>query len=1077
MLDFRSGLNAFTGLRSIWRWTRGKFASQPQWRAFVTWQAYYEAFLRTDADRALLRHTGPYVANSTHQIELIKGLMTGSGPAIVHAPPGCGKSRFALELARRVEREHPRWQVLFVRHEETAVREELPQLMQLEHAVFILDDAHECPELVQLLAAASAQTSATAHVHLVCLTRSTRRAAVSAALNGAFPPGTLHEVDLDRPSLQLVRTLIDQLLPQSSPHHRDTIARFARQSYFGAALVCGMLRREVKLPQTFQRHDLRDRVRRETLQAAIDGVCPIETALRALAVYAALAPVVKARTDVQEWAAQLSGLAPDAVAALIERVLRAGLFQPYGDGLIRPMPDLLGDLLLEEACLDVQGKPTPFSTQLLAALLEAEPAVSVRNCADVGQLFGAAEGVDLVSELLLERARAIPVGNQWDALELLRTTQPLAARRPATVIELARILEARGILRRAPPTAGLSATDSFEMALCALLMSAGEVDSTAVPVALGLGRDLYAATREDARSREYVLGQLAAYCRLGQDRSPGPARAIVDTLHAWIGESEVEAAALSASLTAQFLTLDVGRNPVPGLVAVRDVAIDTLTRGMTHGEVTVQCAAIGALERYIDGGATPERMGSDRWLPRWAAETDRLSTALIKLAQESSRLPVSAAAERLGWHWWGRQEDVLHRAGAAILRAIPDTDAYRLWKLLYAPQLPVRTVPPESTPRPEDRRQHVHALSTARAQDTLEQTRGLFDTLDPRYADSGAWHALWLVVLEQSALVPDHPPIDVVVGEFARRHAEAAWSFVNPADAEGPLLAMLPFLLVELGKRDRARRSAESRKVPSGTRLEEAWLRALSLTSDFDEPERALLARGLESADSDTVHRAADALLAAGGADRLAAFRRVFGVIAHRPTDSGLWELAIHRFVSWAEVVLPPRLDEPTDEMTQAANGLVSLLRNHGSELRWGFQQHTRELAHALAIVAVLSPTRMQEWMLRDWVQLETPGGKWSDESPLTAGRLPQMMRRIADSPAAGQWIETFLTWMKRSPQLASLGALGLAELCSLDDPRVDELTRAIGARPTDPSQKALAEFVNHRKKRERPRQGLGAPD
>jgi hypothetical protein len=44
--------------------------------------------------------------------------------------------------------------------------------------------------------------------------------------------------------------------------------------------------------------------------------------------------------------------------------------------------------------------------------------------------------------------------------------------------------------------------------------------------------------------------------------------------------------------------------------------------------------------------------------------------------------------------------------------------------------------------------------------------------------------------------------------------------------------------------------------------------------------------------------------------------------------------------------------------------------------------------------------------------------------------RLAEIMRAIADSPAAGQWIETFLDWMRRSPQLAGIGAVGLAELC-----------------------------------------------
>jgi hypothetical protein len=1068
MPDRRSGLKNLNVLRPIWRWTQAKFARQLPWRAFVSWQAYYAAYLRTDASHPLLQHTGPYVGTPHQQIELIEGMEAGRGPAIVCAPPGCGKSRFALEFAQRIERTHPRWQVVFVRHDEALVREELPQLTQLSHVVFIVDDAQECPDLLELLAIACTQSSATAPLHLVCLTRPTGRARVSRAIVGANPPGPIQEFDLGRPTPQLVRTLIDQLLPQSSPHHRETVGRFVRQSYFGAVLVCGMLRRDAKLPQTFQRQDLRDRIRREPLREAAEGVCPIEAALRALAVYAALAPVPRASADVRELAAQLSGLAPETVDILTRRMLETGRFQEDAH-VMRPMPDLLGDLILEEACLDAQGRPAPFSAELLGPLLQVDPLATVRNCAGVGQLFGTPQEIDLVSNFVLERGREIPAGNQWDALKLLRMAQPLAACRPATVVELARIMAAREVLSRNPSAPGLLSTDNVEMATCELLMSAGEVYPAAVPIALGLGRELYAISQDDGHTREYVLGQLKAYCRLEKGRTLAHAQAVVDTLRSWVGEPDVETAALSASLNAQFMTLEV---PGQQVWAVREVAMDSLTRAMAHEDAAVQCVAIEALARYVE---PPERQWPDRWLPQLTQEAQRLSAALIELTKASSRLPVLAAAELEGWHWWAQRQDVLHRAGLAILQSIPDTDAYRLWKLLYASRLPVRTALPEPTPaQPEGRVQYVQALVAARQEDTTEQARQVFNSLDPRYADT-AWRALWLAVLEQSPQEPSQNQIDVVAAEFARRHPEVAWSFVNRTDAEGPLFTVLPFLLAELGKLDRARRSQEARSVPSGTLLEEAWLRALSLASELGEPERAILARGLESADPDTVHRAADALLAAGSTERLLAFRRVFAVIARHPADSELWELVLERFVGWADVALPGRSGSPTDEMAQVADQLTALLRMQGSHLRWGFQHHTRQLANALAIAAVLAPRRLQEWMQREWGQPEPEGGRWSDESPLSVDRLSAIMRSIADSPAAGQWIETFLDWMRRSPRLAGVGAIGLAELCSLDDPRIGDLSRAIHTHPTDASQKALEEFVNQRKRRERPGSGVEA--
>jgi hypothetical protein len=216
IIDLGSGLKVLNVLRPLWNWGWGRFARQPAWHAFVNWQVYYGPYLRTEGPPALIQHTGPYMGDVARQIDLINGMVGGRGPAIVSAPPGCGKSRFGLELARRIERAHSRWLVLFVRHDETVVREELQQLTRLKRLVFIVDDAHECPGLVKLLAAACTEAEPAAPLHLVCLTRTTGRAEVARAMNSAYPPGVLQEVDLGRPSAQLVRTLIDRLLPKSS---------------------------------------------------------------------------------------------------------------------------------------------------------------------------------------------------------------------------------------------------------------------------------------------------------------------------------------------------------------------------------------------------------------------------------------------------------------------------------------------------------------------------------------------------------------------------------------------------------------------------------------------------------------------------------------------------------------------------------------------------------------------------------------------------------------------------------------------------------------------------------------------
>jgi hypothetical protein len=1068
-------LNALTTpLRRAWSW----FSKQPQWHAFVDWQTYYQAYLRTDSPHAWVQHHGPLVGDVARQIELINGMAGGRAASLVWAPPGCGKSRFALELARRMEKGRDRWQVLFVRHDDGAVREELHELTRLKHIVLIVDDAHECPDLVKLLAAACAAARSETPLHLVCLTRSTGRASVSHALQGVFPPGAVQEMDLGRPPAPVVRRLIDQLLPKSSPLHRETIARFARQSFFLAVLVCSLLGRDRKLPQSFQRQDLRDRACREPLKEAVAGLCSVEAATRALGVYAALAPVTKAGAEVRDLAAELSGMTPANLDVLLERVLAAGLFQESGRGSIRPIPDLIGDLILEEACLDSQGRPTPYSKQLLDRLFEMDPVATVGNCADIGQLFGADPDTDLVSGLVLSSGRAASLDNKWSVLKLLQACQPLAARRPETLLQLAGILETRGVLRRSPPALELFGIDCVEMQVLALLMRAAEVQADIVPVALQLGRDLYAAARGDDRSSEHVLAVLRENCRFESGRGIPHARAVVNALRTWVTESDTGAAVLASTLSAQFLALDVEvrqesdrsldisrtpLNPSPEVWEVRDLAVDIIARAITRAEPTVQFVALATLESYADTQVALDNALAESWRPQLERELAKFVEAINKVPAGTNSLPVWATLERIGWHWWIQDSDALHRAGKAILSSIPATEGYQLWKALYSQQLPITTVVPEGelllAPLRLD---YFQGLSALREADSIDQARKLFDILDPRYADSDAWRALWRSVAEQVPSTPLHHQAGAVVGELARRHPEAAWSFVTEAQAEGPLFPVLTFLLDELGKQDRARRSEESRRVQPGTRLEEAWLRALGLPQELNEAERALLARALRSPEPKTIHHSARALLNSSETSPGEVFDAVFATIGRYPADETLWDLALTRFAHWGSIVLSPAHGRPSDSLTHVAKGLVTLMRTYGSHIRWGFQQHTRQLDGVLAILAVACPEPLQEWIQRLWGRPASSGSGWNDESPLNVTRLKSAMASIRDSAVAAQWTDAYLIWMKGPRPLGEIAARGLAELCTLGDPRVGQLATEVAAHPTEFALQSFAEFVAH---------------
>ena len=177
------------------------------------------------------------------------------------------------------------------------------QELQARSAGLIVDDAQDCPQLVQLLAGVCSASDPKTPVHLVCLVRPSGRAAVTAALAAHFPVGTPMEIDLGRPNGKLVRELIDKLIPEVSPHHRDTIRRLVGESFFATVLLCTGVSQQKKLPQTLSPKQLRDYILHQPVTRAVGELCKPDKALRRTRCLRGVSPVRPGDSAIRESAA------------------------------------------------------------------------------------------------------------------------------------------------------------------------------------------------------------------------------------------------------------------------------------------------------------------------------------------------------------------------------------------------------------------------------------------------------------------------------------------------------------------------------------------------------------------------------------------------------------------------------------------------------------------------------------------------------------------------------------------------------------------------------------------------------
>jgi hypothetical protein len=962
--------------------------------------------------------------------------------------------------------------VRFVRHDESALRQELPEVAKARQLVLVVDDAQDCPALVEMLASACAAAPAEEGIQLVCLTRPAGRTVVAEALANHFPVGEAYELDLGRPTAKLVRELIDKLIPQLSPHHRDVIRRIVADSYFATVLLSSRVARQKNLPQTLSTRNLREYAIRQPIAQAIRDLCSTEKALNALAVYAACAPVRAPDAVIRASAAEHAGLSVADIEVLEQRVLEAGLFQSDGLGWLRPVPDLVGDLILEETCLNEQGRPTALGKALVRTLFDVYHEPITRNCGDVARLFSTSTRIDLLSELVLERADDLSSGTASEALQLLDSCASLAARQPATVVRLIEVLTDKGILRTDPPARELDHADNLEVRAQSLLTAASESDPTVVPRAMEYSRRLVTCARKDVGTYQSLRDNLTAPCEFGVARPLAHAQAVLDVLSGWVDSPD--AAELAASLVQGFLQLQmrahrwednaltavlVSLAPTDEISKLRDRAVNILVRCSRQAAPAVQYAAADSLRQWAHGYRNLTEELRERWAPQLGRELDALSESFSKLAATTIHLPVRAAVEHQGWRWWIEDLNLLTQPGGKrILDALPEAKPYSLWKALHDAALPVFPIPRDETTDPQQRRERLSAVIEPTVERTTQLARDLFDQLDPTCSDSSAWSGLFTTALTALPRRPLQSQAHLYVAEFVKRHSDQAWTFVTEETANGPLGAILPALLVELRRQDAPRwREAIQKSVP-GTRLFQIELRALCAASELDPAEQTMVSKALQMDEAGVVHLSAQALLNAAPAALAPGLSAVFAILPTRPGDERLWELALDAFARWGSHILSaPEGEEASPQMRALSGELLKLLRSQGNSITWRQGPHTRSLATVLAIFAVAVPHTLKSWMREVW---SLSVDDIDSELPLSTARLTEVVHLVARSPTVTYWQKQFVEWMTEEPELATAGARGLAAMCGLTHPCVAPLITRIAQQPESTALDALGEFV-----------------
>jgi hypothetical protein len=153
---------------------------------------------------------------------------------------------------------------------------------------------------------------------------------------------------------------------------------------------------------------------------------------------AAVSPVSPSANQFVEPAAEILRIRPDEVRSALDLLEKRGLLL-RGGRLIRIVPDLLSDFLLEGACLTGAGESTGFSDLMFRTFQSTYLSNLLRNLGELDWRItqrNPDQGTRLLDGIWLEIGRAFDAGDASVRVQLFKSLTGAALFQPARVLQL-----------------------------------------------------------------------------------------------------------------------------------------------------------------------------------------------------------------------------------------------------------------------------------------------------------------------------------------------------------------------------------------------------------------------------------------------------------------------------------------------------------------------------------------------------------------------------------------------------------------------------------------------------------------
>lgn len=362
--------------------------------------------------------------------DVIVGVLVGRG--------GIGKSKLLHDWTRDLA--EPR--VLYVR-EDGEWHVEAAKEIPAGDVVIVADDAHRLNFLDKLLITIRGLQERQ-RVRLVLGTRPSGTRPIDAALAVRFDPTQIRRFPrLERVNHRSVLELAQESLGPGHIQYAEALAAVSADTplvtVVGGRLVArGDISPALLANEGDFRREVFDRFSDEYERLLPAGPVNWRNLLNLIA---ALAPLVPADRKFLEPATELLHVRPDEIVAAIDQLERNGLLL-RGGRLIRIVPDLLSDFLLEGACLTAAGERTGFGDLVFEKYGPEFLSPLLRNLGELDWRITHRDGnqvAGVLERIWAEIERRFNASDAGDRVQLLKALREAALFQPIQVMRLIRL--------------------------------------------------------------------------------------------------------------------------------------------------------------------------------------------------------------------------------------------------------------------------------------------------------------------------------------------------------------------------------------------------------------------------------------------------------------------------------------------------------------------------------------------------------------------------------------------------------------------------------------------------------------